>query len=119
MKRAPAARSYKMKSSDLMRFRVSGWKVWTLLVPILVAFPAHAAEVWDGPLTYFTNYTGSDPTQPASQDRITPSVWITRGSTRGIYNAAVENSYTHHLSPIGTEWAYGELTNYDSLIYNT
>jgi hypothetical protein len=65
----------------------------------------------------FTNYNGSNPTQPGSQDRITPSVWITRGGSRGIYNAAVETTYTHSLSPIGTEWAFGELTNYASLIY--
>src|SRR5207302_5466183 len=77
-----------------------------------------AAQVWTGPSIGFTNFAGSDPMAPSSQDRITPSVWLTRNSDRGIFNAVVENTYTHSLSPIGTEWAYGELSNYSSLIYN-
>ena len=66
----------------------------------------------------FTNLTGSDPTLPSSQDRITLDVWLTRGSTHGLYNAAVESGYSS-LSPVGTEWAYGELSNYASLNYQT
>ena len=66
----------------------------------------------------FTNLAGSDPTQPASQDQITLDVWLTRGYTRGLFNAALESGYTS-LSPVGTEWAYGELGNYASLNYQT
>ena len=82
---------------------------------IAASTPAMAADVWTGPLLYFTNFTATD------VDRITPSVWITRGATRGLYNVAggVENHYTHSLSPIGTEWAFGELSDYSSLNYNT
>ena len=80
-------------------------------IAILTTGPAVALEIWDGPTLGFTNFTSSD------VDRITPSVWITRGSSRGIYNAVVEVGYAHSLSPVGTEWAYGELTNYSSLVY--
>jgi hypothetical protein len=88
-------------------------------ITLLIASRAEAAEVWNGPMMSFTNINGSDPTLPDNQDRITPSVWITRGGRQGVFNAAVEISYTHSLSPIGTEWAFGELTNYASLSYNT
>jgi hypothetical protein len=89
-----------------------------LVVSALVALPARATEIWNGPPITFANLTGSDPTLPSSQDRITLDVWLTRGSTHGLYNAAVESSYSS-LSPIGTEWAYGELPNYASLNYQT
>ncbi len=95
-------------------------RLLTLLVLALVAATGgKSAEVWSGPYMGFTNLAGSDPAQASSQDRITPSVWLTRASTRGIYNIVAESGYTHSLSPIGTEWAYGELTNYSSLIYNS
>jgi len=94
------------KSCPLGRFLAS-----LLTIAVLTASPAVAAEVWDGPTISFTNITSSD------VDRITPSVWITRGSMRGIYNPVVEPGYAHSLSPIGTEWAYGALTNYASLVY--
>ena len=95
--------------------------VW-LILPLLAlvsAARAKCAEVWSGPMIGFTNVAGSNPTQASSQDRITPSVWLTRGGIQGIYNIVAETGYTQSLSPIGTEWAYGELTNYASLVYNT
>jgi hypothetical protein len=94
-----------------------GFLASLLAIALLPTLQARAIEVWDGPIMGFTNYTGSDPTDPASQDRITPNIWITRGSLQGIYNIALEPGYTHSLSPVGTEWAYGELANYASLSY--
>ena len=89
-----------------------------LTVSVLAAHPAGAAVIWNGPAINFTNLPGSDPTLPANQDRLTLNVWLTRGPTRGLYNAAVETSYSS-LSPIGTEWAYGTLADYASLNYQT
>ena len=66
----------------------------------------------------FTNLPDSNPTLPSSQDRLTPDVWLTRGALHGLYNAAVESSYSS-LSPVGTEWAYGTLPSYASLNYQT
>lgn len=77
---------------------------------------AAGIEIWNGPTITFINEIGSDPTLPSSQDRLTTNVWLTRGYSKGLYNAAVETSYSS-LSPIGTEWAYGSLANYASLNY--
>jgi hypothetical protein len=106
--------------SLLMRFahRVRGALLAVLTVLPLSAYQAGAAEIWNGPLMTFTNPEGSDPTLPSSQDRITLDVWLTRGSAHGLYNAAVESSYSS-LSPVGTEWAYGQLADYASLNYQT
>jgi len=98
--------------------RVRGGLVAALTLAALTSLPAGATEIWNGPMMNFTNLAGSDPTLPSSQDRITLDVWLTRGYTRGLYNAAVESGYSS-LSPVGTEWAYGELANYASLNYQT
>ncbi len=79
--------------------------------------PGRAATIWNGPTLTFVNKPGSDPSQPANQDRLTADVWITRGGTAGIYNAATETAFTHFLSPKNTAWSDGELTNYVSLTY--
>jgi len=75
------------------------------------------ATVWNGPTTTFVHNAGSDPTQPANQDRLTANVWITRGNLLGIYNAATESAFTHFSSPQDTEWSDGTLANYASLTY--
>ena len=77
---------------------------------------ARALELWTGPAVTFDNLVGSDPTLPQNQDRLTANVWLTRGATRGLYNAAIETSYSS-LSPVGTEWAYGSLNDFASLNY--
>ena len=82
------------------------------------ALPAMAQGViWSGPMMTFSNAPGSDWTQPANQDHLTSDVWITRSTSQGIFNAAVESSYAHFYSPAGTEWAYGVLANYATLSY--
>jgi hypothetical protein len=94
---------------------------WSLALSLIVAaLPARqtaGAELWTGPAVDFTNLVGSDPRLPENQDRLTLLVWLTRGPTQGLYNAEVESGYTHSLSPVGTEWAYGALADYTSLIY--
>jgi glucose/arabinose dehydrogenase len=85
---------------------------------VTVALPsARSSTVWTGPMTAFTDVAGSDPTQPANQDRLTPGVWITRGTELGIYNTAVESSFTHFSSPLDTEWANGTTANFSTLSY--
>ena len=98
--------------------RVGSVLVVAQIFAALIAPQAGAAEIWNGPLISFTNLPGSDPTLPSSQDRIASDIWLTRGDSRGLYNAEVENSYSS-LSPVGTEWAYGLLVNYASLNYQT
>ena len=104
--------------SLLARLAYGAYPAWAALlaVAVLAAYQAGGVEIWNGPFINFTNAAGSDPTDPASQDQLTLNVWLTRGYTKGLYNAAVETSYSS-LSPVGTEWAYGALADYASLNY--
>lgn len=83
---------------------------------LLIAPAADAATIWTGPPITFSKASGADPSQPASQDRITPAVWITRAGIMGIYNAAAETGYATG-SPAGTEWAYGTTANVANLVF--
>ena len=76
-----------------------------------------AATVWTGAPLTFSKSGADDPADPAHQDRITPNVWITRGTNFGIYNAATEAVFTHFFSPQNTAWSDGDLTNYAALSY--
>lgn len=84
-------------------------------LPPAAEIPALAADVWTGPLITYSQ-PSPDPTQATNQDRITPGVWLTRASSGGLFNAALETVFTNN-SPADTEWAFGTLTNYASLNY--
>ena len=88
-----------------------------LILWLLAPLAAHAASVWNGPRVVFTKAENADSKQAANQDRLTPNVWLTRGISQGLYNAAKENSFSHSLSPADTEWATGTTANYRSLTY--
>src|SRR5918993_1779075 len=96
-----------------------------LLSVILSAFLftnfLQAQTIWNGPVMTFTKVGNTDWTQPANQDRITASTWITRANTEGIFNIAMESDYNKpiHTSPLNTEWATGTLANYASLTYRS
>jgi hypothetical protein len=79
---------------------------------MLVAQSAVAATIWNGPMIAFEKVAFASPTLEASQDRITDGVWITRGSSSGIYNAARESLYAGS-SPEDTEWAW-DLAGFNS-----
>lgn len=79
--------------------------------------PASATEIWSGRTFLFSKAPFASPTLATSQDRITPLVWITRANTQGIYNIQFESSYTHLVSPVGTEWATGDAVNHASLTF--
>ena len=77
--------------------------------PMIHATPP--AVIWTGTLT---NYTEADPTSPllaANQDQITSDVWLTRGTSQGIFNAFSESSYSKPSSPADTEWAVGSIAD--------
>jgi hypothetical protein len=87
-----------------------------LFVSTLAMAPLiHAATVWNGPLITYSQ-PSPDPTQATNQDRITPDAWLTRATSKGLFNAFYETNATA-LSPTNTEWAFGTLTNYASLPY--
>ncbi len=75
--------------------------------------------VWTGPSITFSKPAGANHLLPENQDRLTGAVTITRASAQGIFNIASESTYTHNLSPAGTEWAYGTTANYAALTYQS
>ena len=89
---------------------------------VLVSMHASAATLWNGPEVSFTKAPFADPGLAANQDRLTATVWITRASTRGLFNIAQESSYgvlPPVLSPLGTRWALGSVANgVQSLTFN-
>jgi glucose/arabinose dehydrogenase len=89
---------------------------WLILLVGMAA--VSAGTLWTGPTITFTKGASSDPTEAANQDRMTPNVWITRGSSQGIYNIKTEGAYTHNFSPSNTLWAIGTTAN-TNLTYQT
>src|SRR5258705_1283930 len=83
----------------------------------LLAISAQAATIGNGPTISFTKSDYANPLLAENQDRLTANVWITRGSSQGLFNANTESRFTHSLSPAGTEWANGSLENYATLSY--
>ena len=88
----------------------------TLAAIFLAASPARAATLWIGPLATF-NEPGHNTTQATNQDRLTASVWLTRASSGGPFNAVTETT-AGALSPADTEWAIGTLDNYSHLSFS-
>ena len=84
---------------------------------------ANAEIVYSGYDHSFSYAGAGDINDPLNQDRITDNVWITRGATRGIFNIAQEPSFqgtgSNSPSPIGTLWALGNTSEYDTLTYVT
>ncbi len=87
----------------------------------MAASPAlRATTVWTGPTTTFTQaspYPGA-----GDRDQLTANVSLTRatpvgGGTGGVFNGVSETFFTKFVSPAGTEWAVGALTNYATLSY--
>ena len=76
-----------------------------------------AQTIWNGPKIIFTKSNFDNPNDAASQDRITPNVWITRGAERGIFNIKQESEYVRSLSPADTEWSFGTTANISNLTF--
>src|SRR3972149_4412116 len=60
----------------------------------------NAQTVWSD-LTFSFSHTAAN----QGQDEISPNVWLTRGPTRGLFNAAYESGYADYYSPEWTLWA--------------
>jgi hypothetical protein len=82
--------------------------------------------VYSGYEVAFAKVANADPTSPENQDFILPDIAITRGVSRGIYNAAQEEGFADNFSPAGTAWAFPNnnpektlaATNYADLTFN-
>jgi hypothetical protein len=78
-----------------------------LLVCLSLANLASAAPlVYTGHTISFSKAAFANPSSPENQDFILDNVLITRATTAGIYNAALEQFYTVNSSPMGTRWAF-------------
>jgi len=75
------------------------------------AASASAQQFFEGYDVSFSKASFVDPLAEANQDRITDSVWLTRGNTQGLFNAFAEASYTSFSSPADTEWAFGTIAD--------
>ncbi|MCO6487167.1 MAG: T9SS type A sorting domain-containing protein [Phaeodactylibacter sp.] len=84
---------------------------------IFIYWPAYPQTIWDGQKVTFTKADNADFTLEENQDRITDNVWITRGTTMGIYNIRLEDSYVMHSSPEDTEWAFGTTGDLPNLTF--
>jgi len=92
------------------------------LAIVVVAAPAMAEQVWNGPSILFSRADYVDGTLAANQDQITPNVWITRMTGGGsLWNSKTDVLATHTdclgPAPGDTEWAFGSIANYASLTY--
>ena len=76
------------------------------------------SNIWNGPVKFFEKKDNTNQLEKANQDSITKNVIITRGNSGGqIFNIAKENEADKYKSPIGTEWAVGNLNQIDSLVF--
>ena len=99
--------------------------VLTPLFTVIVPEEDNAPEVLDsGPIYWrgtnisFVKEDNADPNLEGNQDRLTSNVWITRGNGGGqIYNAAISENADKVNSPVGTEWAIGNLDDVSSLSF--
>lgn len=79
-----------------------------------------SAEVWTGERITFSKADGADPTEAANQDRITDSVWITRGNSGGqIFNIQERSRASKTASPVGTLWAVGTTEDLENLSFGS
>lgn len=82
--------------------------------------PVTDYDIWTGAKFTFTKSPNSDASLTANQDRITNSVAITRSTSGGeIFNAILESNATKNVSPRGTKWAVGDISNIESLTFSS
>jgi hypothetical protein len=78
-----------------------------LMLALGTTLPTQATPlVYSGYEVAFAKVANTEPTLPENQDFILPDIAITRGFSRGIYNAAQEEFFEIFSSPAGTRWAF-------------
>jgi hypothetical protein len=91
----------------------------TFVIFFLITNKTNAQTIWDGPMIEFTKENNADPTKTINQDIITSDVALTRGYGGEIYNATSETVNESGISPLGTEWAIGNLSEFESLTFSS
>ena len=92
--------------------RTAHKSLWLLSPITLFWFALNCAAdtdptIWTGPTIAFSKLGFADPLLPQNQDRLTDNVWLTRGSSEGMFNIAPGNepNYQRYTSPADTRWA--------------
>jgi hypothetical protein len=81
---------------------------------LAVFHQSYAATLWIGPSIVWTK-SGSTP----SDTILAGKVVLTRSNGGVLYNTAMGESFPGTNSPIGTKWAFGSLSNYSTLTYQS
>lgn len=99
-----------------------------LLAGLGLADPAaltHATTFWTGPTLQFSHQADSSTMDKLTTNHVgaasVNNVWLTRGTSHPLYNAAAETSWNGSTSPVNTMWAAasGPLTSANTLHYDT
>jgi hypothetical protein len=80
----------------------------------MTSFWAPAATVWSGPNKTWTK----SPSTP-SDTIVAGKVVLTRGNNQVLINTAAGESAAGPASPADTEWAFGDITNFSTLTYQS
>lgn len=88
-------------------------RVTALALVISASPPANAVTLWTGPNTNFIQFL------PSPYDQITPGVALDRGDNLPLYNSVTETGPNGVTSPDDTLWAFGSISNYSTLSYQT
>lgn len=90
---------------------------------LVLTLSLSSQTIWIGDDITFTKADNTDHLQEENQDRITDNVWITRlVGGGGIFNIAIEDNGGDPCfdnAPGDTEWAFGDLEDWDTLSYVT
>lgn len=89
-----------------------------LLLFISFYFIGNSQTIWNGPSVTITKADFSNWNLEVNQDRITPSVWLTRKDNEGQFNIAQEAGYSSgNGSPVDTEWGWGTTADIGSITF--
>ena len=74
---------------------------------------------WSGPKITFTKPSNSSFVLEENQDRITNSVWLSRGDRGGLINVVDETIFDRFSSPSNTLWARGTIDDFPNLFFTS
>jgi hypothetical protein len=85
-----------------MRIRILALLLFSLPDGAAIAAPL----IYTGYGVTFSKAGFANESNPANQDRMIPGIALTRASSQGLFNIAVESSFVGATSPTGTRWAF-------------
>jgi len=90
-------------------FKLSAIIVLTALFLAITVLPGVASTFWTGSTISFTHDAFSSTVDELTTSHVgsdsTNNVWLTRGTSKPLYNAAAEPAWNGTTSPVNTQWA--------------